>query len=494
MSKLCKCGRPREKRAAGPSSNFPGREYYRCDTCGKFDWAADTASFGSSTKRSDDELAGPVCNCGTATVQRAVKKAGPNKGRKFWSCASWPRGCKFFEWKTESTGSCPSSTSVPTIVTPEQPTKKRPALPGYASYETDWKRKELLQKLLDSGVDHAKLRSQSGGSYDGFELVAAWNIHNPTRKESYDQAVQREKHKIAKDPIAKTAGDNDGPYNLETTYKDVIEELGNDLLAQGEVFLLHGTDPRNLHSILFEGLDPEVSRNGTFGRGVYFAENAAKIDQYAIADERFDKDGNLNELHQKLYEHQMHPRRVRYCLVARVVLGRTQRTQDGRTVMGTKKLPLYQDDNHSERTRLKPFEDGVQPSSLIGEVGGVKSAFREFVVFQPDQIFVQYVIAYRRARKFCDCNRPLVERTVTKQTENRGRKIFICGAGKESGCGFIRMLPFCHCFDSAVVKTSGSVKNPNRKYYTCRKKRCEFFEWCEAVVGSPSPYKRQRTT
>jgi RNA:NAD 2'-phosphotransferase (TPT1/KptA family) len=44
-----------------------------------------------------------------------------------------------------------------------------------------------------------------------------------------------------------------------------------------QVLLLHGTKPENLHSILFTGLDPEVSKEGLFGKGTYFAESAAKV-------------------------------------------------------------------------------------------------------------------------------------------------------------------------------------------------------------------------
>jgi hypothetical protein len=32
-----------------------------------------------------------------------------------------------------------------------------------------------------------------------------------------------------------------------------------------------------MHGILFEGLDPALARQGLFGAGTYFAEDAAKV-------------------------------------------------------------------------------------------------------------------------------------------------------------------------------------------------------------------------
>jgi hypothetical protein len=60
-----------------------------------------------------------------------------------------------------------------------------------------------------------------------------------------------------------------------------VNALGNHELSAeaGEVFLIHGTEPQNLYDILFLGLDPEVANNGHFGRGTYFADDAAEIDQ-----------------------------------------------------------------------------------------------------------------------------------------------------------------------------------------------------------------------
>lgn len=48
-------------------------------------------------------------------------------------------------------------------------------------------------------------------------------------------------------------------------------------LPRIQALLLHGTDPRNLHRILFEGLDPGLADGGLFDSGTYFAESECKV-------------------------------------------------------------------------------------------------------------------------------------------------------------------------------------------------------------------------
>ena len=95
-----------------------------------------------------------------------------------------------------------------------------------------------------------------------------------------------------------------------------------------------GTKPEHLHSILFEGLDPILSREGLFGRGTYFAEHPAKIDQYVAVDSKWagsNPADSLFPLHRKLYSrHAHHPEgNVYYTLVCRVAVGEVVRTKNG---------------------------------------------------------------------------------------------------------------------------------------------------------------------
>jgi len=72
----------------GPNA---GRDYICCETnrC-YFAWKT-TSSVGAT-------IVTPNCDCGVASVARVVKKEGPNKGKPFFGCATFPGGCSFFEW------------------------------------------------------------------------------------------------------------------------------------------------------------------------------------------------------------------------------------------------------------------------------------------------------------------------------------------------------------------------------------------------------------
>jgi hypothetical protein len=394
-----------------------------------------------------------------------------------------------------------STANQPNQVTPQksprQQQQKRPALPGFATYMPDWNKMRLLQKALDVGVDNHRLRKIHGDTCDSFKLVSAWNIQNPQRQQKYQAALQRERTNCARHECE--------PHRIPSDFTSVIQELGQEQLDQSanEVYLLHGTDPRNLHGILFEGLDPEVAGNGLFGRGTYFAECSAKIDQYASKDEKYNGEESLKELHSKLYKNgARHPQQVYYCLVARVILGRPIRTKDGEYQLdgdgNRSDQELFTDDR---RSKLSPFTDGTTPSSLIAERGELRSSFREFVVMNSDQIFVEYVIAYQRRRKYCDCGLETVERTVTKEGSNRGRKIFMCSKDShdKTRCSFLQMDPPCFCGKSAYVRTSHSASNPGRKYFTCCHNRehggrakCDFFAWLDGPNQSAYTPKKLR--
>ena len=172
-----------------------------------------------------------------------------------------------------------------------------------------------------------------------------------------------------------------------------MSQLGIDSLDSkaGEVFLLHGTSgPDSLQSIIFEGLDPGIAHNGHFGRGVYFPESAAKIDQYATEDERFRKEGPLSEFHENIYGKKLHPHHVRYALVVcRVVLGRHVQTNDGVAKLDDSKIVstcthgdkkthignILFTDKH-RWTLVRSVEDCTTPSSLIAVPGKCVRTFQ----------------------------------------------------------------------------------------------------------------------
>jgi hypothetical protein len=208
--------------------------------------------------------------------------------------------------------------------------------------------------------------------------------------------------------------------------------------------LLHGTDPRHLQSILFEGLLPNLARDELFGRGTYFAESGAKIDCNAHIDRKWSiDDKGLQQLHGKLYQEQkqLHPKHIYYALVCRVLLGRTVHTDT------THDDAIFEP--NSGRSALARDRSGGKVHSLVAEKGaGANHPAREFVVFSMDQIYVEYLIAYRLVREKCDCGIAATKRTVVKKTLNRNCPIIFCGKNNKA-CRFMRMEPLCDCQESA---------------------------------------------
>ena len=299
------------------SENNKDKEYVICGHCNTFQWLDQVSQTTSD--------AGPDCKCNPprVSVQRAVVKAGPNKGRKFWTCAQGRARCGFFEWREKTPqGSPPQASRRPVPNSPTRP------FPGYAQYQVNWKQ-NLNIKTMMGVASPEELGGRYDDKYDTLEVVGAWRIINKERKEQYDAAKKNlvPCRSTTPDPFGDASIDYDaawktneqylspskvgsgaaasretvegksgdggggggvqpggswGPVRPPPVYAAAMGELAGNALDEtvGELMLLHGTDPECLHSILFEGLNPKLAREGLFGRGTYLAENAAKIDQY----------------------------------------------------------------------------------------------------------------------------------------------------------------------------------------------------------------------
>ncbi len=333
---------------------------------------------------------------------------------------------------------------------------------------------------------------REAGPYDKLEVVGVWRITNKAREAAYQETLRR----IGQTPVPPAE-----LVQLPEHLSKAIGELGISLDSRaGEAVLLHGTKPENLHTILFDGLNPAMAAAGLFGRGTYFAESAGKIDQYATADAKLqDKTGPLADLHDKLYAqtHSRHPGNVFYALVCRVALGRPAVTTDAQTRLDDHR-PLFADPH--ARNALAALADGTVPHSLRAETGGVVQRFREFVVFSPDQILVEYLVAYRRERTLCLCGLPARERMVgVEGNPDRGRKARFCHwpKGDPRNCSsqkkFYWLLPRCPCGLAARVRRS---KAKQMNYYTCGRTRgpwCDWFGgWAEPEVQESPDLGRKR--
>jgi hypothetical protein len=428
----------------------------------------------SNTKGNAGEAAAALL----PTLVSPLDPAGVDAGRLFYKCVS----CSLFKWLTAE---------------PKAPAPT-PETPGSVEHVVPEVTRRLLSQLFevpaDAGLGHGRDNADVTAVYDHLAIECAWRVHNPQRSARY--AAFRDAAMSTPAPKKLELR----PAHTEAVAALLAHEKGLQPLngAVNEVLLLHGTKPENVFPILFQGMDPELAKLGLFGSGSYFAEHAAKIDQYTRADEKWcarDDGHALQPLHQKLYEHGVkHPGTaagggVYYALVCRVTMGAFDTTKDGSTTL--KDARLFADGNSGFGGRK--LAGGAH--ALCAEVGGKVARYREFVCFEPAAIDVEYLVAYKREKHYCDCGLPAVRRTVTKEGPNQGRNILFCSKPRDdaSNCNFIHMLPVCKCGMSAAVK----LKKNGEPYYSCGAKRdhCDYRDWDGPPrhgSPSPSPAKRAR--
>jgi len=131
-----------------------------------------------------------------------------------------------------------------------------------------------------------------------------------------------------------------------------------------EYLLFHGTDQNAAKAICASDFSMDLAGNATgtlYGKGTYFSESITKADEYAKEDE----DG------------------LCCVLVCRVACGRM--------LYNGEQAP---DGSHLQRCVLSGVAD-----SVLGDRESTRNTFREFVVFSTDQVYIEYVLFYRRIFK-----------------------------------------------------------------------------------------------
>lgn len=223
---------------------------------------------------------------------------------------------------------------------------------------------ERFQKLLDSTHRQVWTRDRGKqGMPDRLQLVQVVEVTNAELWVDYmarQEAIRRELNKDKRqmfpvsadtDLISSGASDDDWIFTGPRLDRNV-----------NEVFLFHGTSPVAADSISTGNfkLNFAGSNAGTlYGRGVYLAENASKSDEYTRPEW-----GTGN----------------RTLLVCRVTLGR----------------PYYTDEvSPSPRDcERKCLYDRFH--AVLGDRRKARGTFREFVVFDEEQIYANYILTYRR--------------------------------------------------------------------------------------------------
>jgi hypothetical protein len=291
--------------------------------------------------------------------------------------------------------------------------------------------------------------------------VAAWRCANPTRTARY--------HQYAKELAEKSGPFKPAPLDqartararavLATDERPPLDTLTNEAL------LIHGSAPESLHAILFAGLDPQLAQQGLFGKGTYLA---AKSNGYVSVDNhwRGNEEGLVGDLHRGLYAaHVRHEGEVFYLLICRAALGNYARTRSEDT------QGIFRD---KERTRLKGGKH-----SLVAEPLG---RAREIVLFNAAALNIEYLMADKRERQWCNCGHKLLKRTVGKEGPNKHRVFLFCPdeqQGKSEGCGVKLMLPLCDCGRTACAKAKrdGSIFFKCAHHSTGYGRDCGFVDW-----------------
>lgn len=235
--------------------------------------------------------------------------------------------------------------------------------------------KAKFQLLLDATARQVYTRDRMGQPVpERLELVAVRAITNEdvwgdymARRETVRQELigdDSDFQQYGVDTIV-TAADAPKAAAGSDTVEEVSARLAADfaepLLPEvNEVFLFHGTNEDAAHKITTGNVRVNLAGSNTgtlYGRGVYFAESATKSDEYTWP---------ING--------------VRHMLLCRVILGRV----------------LYSDSKETDPRACEGACLGGKYHSVLGDRKKVRGTFREFVVFDEEQVYPNYILDYRR--------------------------------------------------------------------------------------------------
>lgn len=231
--------------------------------------------------------------------------------------------------------------------------------------------------------------------YTGFTPYCAWRLQHPGLWGKY--AMEQENIRKLELPSLQQGGARLPDPRLRQPFKDMATILPGTLdEGINEVYLSHGSRPESVLAILSGGLNERFS-GGLFGNGTYLAEDIGKNDQYCTYDERH---GAHPELHKLLFDDPVlvHPGKLLYVFVCRVVLGHIIRTKDGRTDLEDASRRSIWSSQNRELTTIPNTSTPLLHHSLVVEIGGKIARYREFVLFHGDRIYPEYLVAYQRTK------------------------------------------------------------------------------------------------
>jgi len=235
--------------------------------------------------------------------------------------------------------------------------------PGTVNHHTvTSSEQEALQLMIDGTFKNIRTRDRHSEIPKRLKMVQVTRIENSDLWKRYlsGRYAVRSKRLHRCVPIAAYGGE---AVTLPFLFSENKRSLSPGI---NEVYLFHGTTPGGATGISKNGFS--LSYSGTragsmYGSGVYLAECSSKSDEYAGDDSA----GVYKGL---------------YCLLlCRAVLGEVLN------------LPVGGDAVH--QTIRTGVESGAFDSCLGNREASV-GTYREFVVYQEDQVYPEYLVIYKR--------------------------------------------------------------------------------------------------
>lgn len=280
---------------------------------------------------------------------------------------------------------------------------------------------------------HDKGPYRTGGRYAHLRVRTVYEIFNSDLEDMYGDAKQSLRQ-VMQSPFCKA-----NYQSIQCTRTDkVAEQLGrldhlgalgfpgDELQANladldpavGEKLLLHGTDPEAAFTIARYGFLPPSSEHMTtgdaYGNGIYFAEDAAKSDEYAVSGRHMDMD---LEMPDHLAQHFAKSLNVLmnvplddtlyYVLACRVMLGCAAHVEGG-AFLGdaVRDLETHEFAFHPDPSRRKFHSAIVEFGSRENEPRAEwepdstkrtqNTRFREFVLKDDTRCLPMFLVAYER--------------------------------------------------------------------------------------------------
>lgn len=249
-----------------------------------------------------------------------------------------------------------------------------PLPPGWRGHKNDptWNRRfevteaevlSELQNIID--LTYKKVWTRDRKSTGRNEVPTAFKLTRALHSENYQdwKRYYMKRHQIVQACSYETF--NGGWFqNLPALTTEARNLCWRHRLRQqtcNEWLLFHGTNPSAVEAICGGDFTMHLAGTATgtlYGRGTYFAESITKADEYASPDSSGD-----------------------CCvLLCRVVGGKV----------------LYTDESEPDANKLQEQVLQGKYHSVIGDREKCRGTFKEYVVFDADQVFVEYALFYKR--------------------------------------------------------------------------------------------------